>query len=125
MVGIELLHVTSSPQVQKYEGNKSTLPLDNSFHGDPLVGVESYKTCYVSRINAYLWDFRSVLHILPLQWHTVQAVHKAQYPIAGNFRGRKLSQIGGKDFCEENFADCSLVLPRCHTPQFHRENFCE
>ena len=37
------------------------------------------------------------------------------YCIAGNSRGRKLLQIGGKyDFHKENF--CSLVLPKDTTP---------
>ena len=49
MVGIKLLPVTSSPQVQEYEGKQKTHHhvADSSFHGDPLVSVESDKYhCY-------------------------------------------------------------------------------
>ena len=42
--------------------------------------------------------------------------HKHNYCIAGNFRGRKLLQIGEKIFTEKTFADCSLVPPKDAMP---------
>ena len=47
--------------------------------------------------------------------------HKVtSYRIAGIFRGRKLSRIGGKrDFTEKTFVDCSLI----GTKQQNSQNF--
>ena len=52
---------------------------------------------------------------------------KNVYCIAGNFRGRKLVQIGEKyDFCGENFRRLlAFAAQSCHTPKFCGENFRE
>lgn len=46
-------------------------------------------------------------------------------PYSANFRGRKLSRIGGKyDFQEKTFADCLLVLSKNATsPNFIEKTF--
>ena len=42
---------------------------------------------------------------------------KHNYRIAGNFRGKKLLQIGEKIFTKRTFVDCSLVPPKDAMPQ--------
>ena len=73
--------------------------------GWPVVGETEFSKCKQARLQHYILLASSCPYTAP------GIIACCWYRIVGNFRGRKLAQIGENTiFAEKTFADCSLLL---------------
>ena len=81
--------------------------------------------CSIDLTESFLLVYRYLTAIVHSFWQVLTVWN--HYHIVGNFRGRKLSQIGGKyDFCGENFCRLLALLgQKMPCPKFCGENFHE
>ena len=85
--------------------------------GDDRNSQQHSSTSSFSSSSAYARTNCSTVTVNDTYQYITPKHHKHNYHIAGNFRGRKLLQIGEKIFTKKTFADCSLVSPKDAMPQ--------
>ena len=121
-----------------YYGNKNIIPTPYSgcYYGNKNIIPILYSGCYYGNKNIipilYSGCYYGNKNIIPIFYSgyycytcRLLSAKTGQYCIAGNFRGRKLSQIGeNMIFAEKTFTDW-LLSQRQSTPRpkFRRENF--
>ena len=70
---------------------------------------------HIEGLICHIKENQNLRHSCTGEGQTGPRENTQMYHVAGIFRGRKLSRIGGKwDFVEKTFVDCSLVLPTVH-----------